>query len=87
MKEKFNKRAIEVLVYLPPALVKDVGYICEELKISKSAFARTSMQHFVDMYRIRDAKAGGRVEEDDIDNFDYTQIAESYLRYETDWRK
>jgi hypothetical protein len=87
MKRKFSEKMVETLIYLPPALVKEFNRACKELEISKSAFARTSIQHFIDMYRIKCAGLSGDLPDNDVDNFDYSKIAEAYLRYETNWRK
>jgi hypothetical protein len=84
MNKKYSERMTETMIYLPPALAKAFTDIARELGISKSAFARTSIQHFVDMYRLRSTRPHPDA---DADDFDYTRIAEAYLRYETGWRK
>lgn len=75
------------IIYLPPTLANNFGLICKDLNISKSAFARTAIQHFVDMYGLQ--RKGLKTEDTDsgIDDFDYSRIAESHLKYETGWRK
>lgn len=77
----------ETMVYLPPELIARYGGICRKLGISRSAFARTSIQHFVNMYELRGGNAEADTSGSDIDDFDYDNMAEAHLKYETGWRK
>ncbi|MDR1335571.1 MAG: hypothetical protein LBK22_01935 [Tannerella sp.] len=87
MKRIFKERMTETMIYLPPGLIARYGHICRELGISKSAFARTSIQHFVNMYELRGGNAEAGTPGSDIDDFDYGNLAEAHLKYETGWRK
>ena len=87
MKRIFKEQMRETMIYLPPTLIAKFAEICRELKISKSAFARTSIQHFVNMYELRGKPADEEVNDCGADDFNYMEMSESHLKYETRWRK